>query len=157
MKTNTVKRNGFTMLEILVVLVIMSLLVTLVPPLFSKALPSLTLKAAANDFFQDLNYIRNIAILKSKKTQLVLNPMDGTYSSDDKDSGEKQVLPDYIKISASHIGLRDVTDKTPVIAFFADGSSSGGVVTFSSNERSYSVLVDWITGGVTLREGNVGD
>jgi general secretion pathway protein H len=48
-----------------------------------------------------------------------------------------------------------VEDKNPVIAFFADGSSSGGSITLSRGERAYSIIVDWITGSVTLKEGTL--
>jgi general secretion pathway protein H len=131
MKGDSINGRGFTLLEMLIVLVILSLLMTLVPPLFSNALPSLKLKTITNDLSQDLNYIRDIAILKGRKTLIVLDPEAGSYASDEKDRGEAQVLPNDIKLNASHIALRDVEDKNPVIAFFADGSSSGGVITLS--------------------------
>ena len=153
MKGGSLDGKGFTLLEMLIVLVIMSLLMTLVPPLFSNALPSLRLKTVVNDFSQDLKYIRDIAILKGKKTLVVIDPEAGTYSSEDKDRGAKQVIPNDIKVTTSHIGLRDVEDKNPVIAFFSDGSSSGGIVSLNRGERTYSIIVDWITGSVTQEEG----
>jgi general secretion pathway protein H len=153
MKSGTINGKGFTLLEMLIVLVIMSLLMTLVPPLFSNALPSLRLKTVVNDLSQDLVYIRDIAVLKGTKTLVVIDPEAGTYSSEDKDRGDEQVIPNDIKVTTSHIGLRDVEDKNPVIAFFADGSSSGGIVTLTRGERSYSIIVDWITGSVTQEEG----
>jgi general secretion pathway protein H len=155
MKGDSIHGLGFTLLEMLIVLVILSLLMTLVPPLFSNALPSLRLKTVANDLSQDLNYIRDIAILKGKKTLVVLDPEAGIYASEEKDRGEVQVLPDDIKLNTSHIALRDVEDKNPVIAFFADGSSSGGIITLSRGERAFSIIVDWITGSVTQEEGRL--
>ncbi|MGD8587854.1 MAG: prepilin-type N-terminal cleavage/methylation domain-containing protein, partial [Chromatiales bacterium] len=116
MKGDSINGRGFTLLEMLIVLVILSLLMTLVPPLFSNALPSLKLKTITNDLSQDLNYIRDIAILKGRKTLIVLDPEAGSYASDEKDRGEAQVLPNDIKLNASHIALRDVEDKNPVIA-----------------------------------------
>ncbi len=157
MKVYPINYRGFTLLEMLIVLMIMSLLMTLVPPLFSNALPSLTLKAVTNDLLQDLNYVRDIAILKGKKTQVVINQNTGAYSSEDKYQGKEQILPNSIKISASHIGLRVVDDENPVIAFFADGSSSGGIITLSNNDRVYSLIVDWITGSISLKEGHASD
>jgi general secretion pathway protein H len=157
MARGAVSSEGFTLLEMLIVLVIMSLLMTLVPPLLSNALPSLTLKTVANDLLQDLNYVRDIAILKGKKTQVVINTNAGSYSSEEKYQKKEQVLPNNIKISTSHIGLRVVNDDSPVIAFFADGSSSGGIITLSNNERSLSLIVDWITGSVSLREGHLSE
>jgi general secretion pathway protein H len=157
MKCRLVNIEGFTLLEILIVLMIMSLLLTLVPPLFSNALPSLTLKAVANDLSQDMSYLRNIAILKAKKSQVVIDPETGSYSSADKDRGDVKVLPKGIAINASYIGLRKADDKKPVIAFFADGSSSGGVITISQEEQAYSIVIDWITGNITLKEGLISE
>jgi len=144
--------KGFTLLEMMIVLVIMSLLMTLVPPLFSNVLPSLRIRTVANDLAQDLNYVRDIAILKGKKTLVVVDPEVGAYASEEKDQGKWQMLPESIKVTTSHIGLRDAEDKNPVIAFFSDGSSSGGVVTLARDGQAYSIVVDWITGSVTQKE-----
>ena len=157
MKGASISIKGFTLLEMLIVLVIMSLLMTLVPPLFSNVLPSLRLKTVVNDFSQDLSYIRDVAILKGKRTLVVVDPETGFYTSEEKDHGKQQLLPSDIKITTSHIGLRDAEDKNPVIAFFADGSSSGGIITLSRGDRAYSIVVDWITGSVTQQEGDMNE
>ena len=155
MKGTSINDMGFTLLEMLIVLVILSLLMTLVPPLFSNALPSLRLKTVANDLSQDLNYIRDIAILKGKKTLVLVEPEAGIYWSEEKDKGKDQVVPSDIKLETSHIALRDAEDKNPVIAFFADGSSSGGVITLRRGESANSIIVDWMTGSVTQQEGGL--
>jgi general secretion pathway protein H len=145
--------SGFTLLEILVVLVIMSLMMTLVPPLFSNVLPSLTLKSTANDIIHDLKYIRNIAILRGNKSELEIDPDNRNYYSKVLRQGEEQKIPAMITMNVSHVGLRTVEEQNPVIAFFSDGSSSGGVITLTEKERVYSIVIDWITGGISLTEG----
>ena len=153
----SIELKGFSLLELLVVMVIMSLLFTLVPPLLSGALPSLTLKATTNDVLQDLKFIRNIAVLQGRKTQVIIDAGDRSYLSGERNHGKPQILPKDIDIEAKDTGLQDADTHNPVIAFFADGSSSGGVITLKNKDKAYSIIVDWITGGVTINDGEVRD
>jgi general secretion pathway protein H len=38
------------------------------------------------------------------------------------------------------------------IRFFPDGSSTGGGVLLESDQAGYDVLVDWLTGGISIHE-----
>lgn len=38
------------------------------------------------------------------------------------------------------------------IRFYPDGTSTGGGITLSLNQRQYHVVVDWLTGHVTVGE-----
>lgn len=146
------RNSGFTLMELLLVLVIMSLLMTLVPPLVKNALPTVTIKAAANDLLQDLKYVRNMAILKGQQTSVLINTLDGSYFSEHKDNGERHMLPEGINISVNDAYLQDDSAESRRIGFFADGSSSGGVITLRANESTYRVVVDWVTGRLSLQE-----
>ena len=145
--------SGFTLVELLVVLVIMSLLLSLVPPLLSNVMPSVTIKATANDLLQDIKYVRNMAILRGRQTQIALNPVDGSYASSVKDNGSLVKLPADIRLDLKISQLQDSGEETQTINFFADGSSNGGIVILRTNDQAFSVVVDWLTGKVSLVEG----
>lgn len=140
-------------MELLLVLMIMSLLMTLVPSLIKNALPTVTIKAAANDLVHDLKYVRNMAILKGQQTSVLINVLEESYFSEHKDNGKHHMLPEGIDISVNDAYLQDDSDESRRIGFFADGSSSGGVITLRANESIYRVVIDWVTGRISLQEG----
>ena len=71
---------GFTLLELLVVLLIVGLLVALVPPLFSGAVPGAKLKAAVRDLAVTLRLARNQSITRDVETQVYLNLESPAYA-----------------------------------------------------------------------------
>jgi len=151
--TTTDNANGFTLIELLIVLVIMSLLLSLVPPLMSSVLPSVTIKATANDLFHDIKYIRNMAVLNNRQSSLSLNTATGSYRSEQKDAGKEIKLPADISLEIKGSSLKESDENGYEIKFFADGSSSGGFVYLSTEDKSFTIVVDWLTGRVSLLEG----
>lgn len=149
----TDKVKGFTLVELLIVLVIMSLLLSLVPPLLSSVMPSVTIKATANDLYHDIKYVRNMAILNGRQTSIILNTLNNSYFSEYKDNGSEVSLPSDIKMSVNGAYQQATNGDTNTISFFADGSSSGAIVLLSTNEKAYTILVDWLTGKVSIFEG----
>ena len=151
--TSAVNVKGFTLVELLIVLVIMSLLLSLVPPLLSNVMPSVTIKAAANDLYHDLKYVRNMAILNGRQSSIVIDTVNSSYSSESKDNGKIISLPSDIRIAVENTQLQQLPEENQTIGFFADGSSTGGVVLLSTNDRTFTIVVDWLTGKVSLSEG----
>ena len=43
-----------------------------------------------------------------------------------------------------------IDDSQGRVRFFPDGTSTGGRLTLTQNERKYYVVVDWLTGRVEL-------
>jgi general secretion pathway protein H len=147
--------GGFTLLEILVVLIIATLLFTLIPPLFSGALPGVKLKGAARDLVVVLRATRSQAIITNTEQTLHHDMETRAYRVG---SGKPATLPDGITISiqphASASGL-DTTHQT--VSFFPDGSSSGGQLLLQGGSRSYKLDVDWLTGKIRIEEASVRD
>jgi len=149
--------KGFTLVELLIVLVIMSLLLSLVPPLLSNVMPSVTIKATANDLLHDIKYVRNMAVLNGRQTSLILNAVDGSYFSEAKDNGVRIDLPTDIALSISDVGGEIANAESIPVRFFADGSSSGASILLRAEDRAYTIQVDWLTGRVSLAEGGPDD
>ena len=151
--TSATNVKGFTLVELLIVLVIMSLLLSLVPPLLSNVMPSVTIKATANDLYHDLKYVRNMAVLNGRQSSIVIDTVNNSYSSESKDNGKIINLPSDIKITVENAQLQQLTEENQTISFFADGSSSGGVVLLNTDDQIFTITVDWLTGKVSLVKG----
>ncbi len=145
--------KGFTLIELLIVLVIMSLLLSLVPPLLSNVMPSVTIKAAANDLYHDIKYVRNMAVLNNRQSSLSLNIQNRSYRSEQKDSGREVSLPADISLDIKSPSLKDSSENNHEIRFFADGSSSGALIYLSTEDKKFTIVVDWLTGKVSILEG----
>jgi general secretion pathway protein H len=57
MNRKMLKNRGFTLIELMLVVVLMAMMFSLTPPLMHKAFPALKLKAAARDLVQEIRYV----------------------------------------------------------------------------------------------------
>src|SRR5215813_12553916 len=65
--------QGFTLLELLVVLVILGLMVTLAVPLFTHAMPGVEAKAAARDVAALMRAARSLAIAGDREVTIAVD------------------------------------------------------------------------------------
>ncbi len=148
-----VRQRGFTLLEILVVLVIGVLLVALVPPLLSGLSGGTELRGAARQLAAGLRAARNEAITRQHEAVLTLDLAQHRFGV----SGDARVvkLPDGValKFYTAQAELLDGT--TGNIRFFPDGSSTGGHLIVSGPKVAYRVNVDWLTGAIAIVDQDV--
>jgi general secretion pathway protein H len=148
--TSFTQQKGFTILELLVVLTIGGMLVTLVPPMFSKGVSGVAFKGAARSISASLRSARVHAISKHKDIEVDFNLEDKTYQI--VGFKKKYALPDDIEISVKLQKENSQSDNTRQIRFFADGGATGGQVVLSKDQAEYVVAVDWLTGQVKILE-----
>ena len=149
------RKRGFTLLELLVVLLIVSLLIALVPPLFSGAVPGTKLKAAVRDLAVTLRLARNQSITHDVETQVYLNLDPPAYAIGNE---APRSLPAGIELKvATAPGQSEAQTSRHVVRFFSDGSSSGTLMTLSRGKRSYDLHVGWLSGRVTIIEETAAD
>ncbi len=149
------RKRGFTLLELLVVLLIVSLLIALVPPLFSGAVPGTKLKAAVRDLAVTLRLARNQSITHDVETRVYLNLESPAYAIGNE---APRSLPAGIELKvATAPGQSEAKTSRHVVRFFSDGSSSGTLITLSRGKRSYDLHVGWLSGRVTIIEETAAD
>jgi general secretion pathway protein H len=144
------QNRGFTLLEILLVVVLIGIAFTLLPKMFSPGVSGADLKANARQVAGGLRLARDAAIYSRKPSFLSLDLTKRTFTVD----GEEKVYalhPDVeLKLYTSQADL--VSDSVGTIRFYADGSSNGGRVTVGSGARGYQIDIDWLTGRVSVDE-----
>lgn len=149
------KSRGFTLLELLVVLVIASLAISLVGPAFQRILPGLTLETESRKLMALLRHARSQAILSGSAVAI----------SQDAESGGLQLsyrelpytLPERLSLTLeAGPGETEAALGVTQILFYPRGDSSGGSLVLSLEEgRSEVIEVDWLSGRVrrgTLEE-----
>ena len=116
--------NGFTLIEVLIVMVVLSLLTAMVVPNLSKVVGSLEQDAQLDRIRLILSYIPDLA--RSKKNDLVLS---SDFELSAIQTGEIYSLPELP--DGYHLSLEQN------ISYLANGFCSGGVVIIQSNEETY--------------------
>ncbi|WP_043739548.1 GspH/FimT family pseudopilin [Thioalkalivibrio nitratireducens] len=150
-------RRGFTMIELMVVLVILSVGLVLVVPRFDGALAGLEIKGAARDLASGLRYARGRAIASGEPVGLFVDVEQGLYWIGD--DARQRKLPGGIDLRMVTGTTEVVGDSVGAITFFPDGSATGGRLTLAAGQRRYRVDVQWLTGrvGITAGGGAGGD
>lgn len=149
------KTSGFTLLELMVVLVIAGLMLVLVPPLFSGAVSGVKAKGSARDLAIALRETRSLAIIRNTEQQVHLDLETPRYRAG---GGKLQTLPEGMAMSvelATGPGNHVITRHT--VRFFPDGSSSGELITLSGDNRAYYLQLDWLTGSITITDSTGND
>jgi general secretion pathway protein H len=145
-----VSLKGFTLIEVMLALVVLALLVSLTPPLFEKAFPSLKLKAATRDLAQEMRYIQQIAILTGIPARVRFDLSNNAYQSDHVNRGEVRQLPKGLRFAVNDSTAWRSGEQVLLFEFYPDGSSSGGQLILDNGGHRFAITVDWLTSRVRV-------
>ncbi|MEI6746014.1 MAG: GspH/FimT family pseudopilin [Methylococcaceae bacterium] len=140
---------GFTLLELIVVLAIVSLGYAAVGVNFSAGNDAMELKAAARDLSSGLRYIRSQAMLSHETATLDFNLNHNSYSL----TGQNKIytIPENIDVTVN-TAKDELHDGIAHLRFSPDGSSIGGRITLEKKSHIQEININWLTGHVTLAE-----
>ena len=138
---------GFTLVELMVVMVIIALIMGLVATSLSRSISGAESRVAARKLMVALRYTRVQAILKKAESVFVVDTDARTYQA----PGRKLVeLPEGMDVILTTARSELTSEAAGGIRFFPDGGSTGGHVDLIVNGREYRVDVAWLTGEATL-------
>ncbi len=144
------RAGGFTLLELLLVLVLAAVTLVVVGTRFSSGVSAAQHKGAARQLAAGLRFARGRAIAEQQEASLELNVEQRSFSV----SGRERVhrLPEGLELSLFTAQEDLIDEETGTIRFFPDGSSNGGRITVAYRQRKYEVDVSWLTGRVKILE-----
>jgi general secretion pathway protein H len=144
------KSAGFTLLEIMIVLVIATVIYAILLGVPMRGGKSADLKYAARTLASGLRQAQTTAMATRRDATLTLDLDQKEYQV----LGEKEAhkLPDDIDIKLVTAQSEVTSQKRGAIRFYPDGSSTGGRITVSAGERKFLVDVDWLTGRVSIED-----
>lgn len=144
----TYRDGGFTLLELLVVLLVMALVAVITVPRIGAALPGAELKSAARQLAAGLREARSRAVAKNHVVPFTLDGTAGRYFIGT--GGANGRMPNNIGITLI-TGTVDVSGAASgSIRFFPDGTSTGGRIELTSRGGKRTVIVDWLTGRIAV-------
>ena len=143
---------GFTLLEILLVLVIIAGATLLAMAAFGGGMRGMQLHASAKEIAAQLRFARAVAISSGEPQDVVIDPGARSWRGAKGRSGS---LPGEGEVVFTGAGAAQVADAADaegkgVVRFFPDGAATGGRVRLLANGAGWDVDVRWLTGEVVL-------
>jgi general secretion pathway protein H len=140
-------QSGFTMIEMIVVLVVLGLMLGLVIGRGPMRSPTLDARVAARELTQALRLARSRAITLDRPVSLLLDRV----AHDVRIDGARSLaLPRDVGVSAATSAGVTISDRVVDITFASDGSSSGARIALGAQDFRRVVVVDWLTGRVRI-------
>ncbi len=160
--------RGFSLVEMIVVLILIGLSISLVAPSLSRVLKTIELKAAVQKVSAILRYSRSEAVNKGQIYQIVFDSdlrevrVQRMGSSEGEGEHEKQEgiaekktypLPKGIQMKEVRISSSQYRSDVPAIEFYPNGGSNGGSILFHGEDRGgYRINVNFLTGMVDIEK-----
>jgi general secretion pathway protein H len=139
--------GGFTLVELLVVLVIIALMLGLVGTSISRNISGAEMRTAASKVAASMRYTRTQAILKKSEQVFLVDTENRTYKAGERDAEE---LPEGMNVELNTARSELTSETAGGIRFYPDGGSTGGNVRLEANGRIYRVNVAWLTGEASV-------
>ncbi len=133
--------GGFTLLEMMVVIVVLGLALSLIEAWMPRPSPAVALSMAAGRVQGALSVARSEAIAADRPVEVTFDPGAGTFRID---GAEAVRLPNGTAIAG--IAGGDVIR----VAFAPDGSGAGGPILLSAGTRTEMIRIDWLSGRVRV-------
>lgn len=137
-------RQGFTLIEMLVVLVIVGLATTAIPRLWGAGSGGLV-RAAADAIGASLRAARSEARATARDVRVWFDTGQGTYR---QDGGAIGRIPAGATLQVEATAAETAAAGRIAIRFDAEGGSTGGRVRVAYGTALAAVEVDWLTGHV---------
>jgi general secretion pathway protein H len=130
----------------------MALLAAMVLPRLTGSQEKAALQSAARTVAAGLRSTRSLAMTQARAEAFVVDTASGDFRA-----GSTAIpvrVPKAIRLLLITSTQEQLSQHEGSIRFFADGSSSGGGVTLAAGNDRDQVLVDWLTGRVSIEEGD---
>lgn len=153
------REQGFTLLELMVVIFIISLIAAVSYPALSRGTASFHLKATGRDIMNTFRFARDKAITEQTGIQIVIDKEKQEIALSDNlgENIRKYLLPHDIKIKRMALADREVLEGSFVIHFWPNGNSENAQVLLSSDAGSLlRIISDPLSGGARIEPAQGG-
>jgi len=141
--------RGFTLVELLVVLVIATIVLSLVGTSISRSISGAEMRTAARKMAASIRYTRTRAILDKEETVFQVDTENRSYMAPKREPVE---LPEGMEVELMTARSELTSETVGGIRFYPDGGSTGGFVELDANGRKYRINVAWLTGEASLEK-----
>ena len=165
-------KSGFTLIEVIVVMVIIAIMAAIAMPRFVDWLPNMRLKAAARDLYSNMQKARMLAVKSNKSTAIIFDDSNDRYDLCDQWSSTptpgctgniQSISLDSYKsgirfghgqaaqsVTGGSFPASDISYSSPVktAVFNPDGLSNSGYVYLENDSSDTAWAVGTLSSGV---------
>lgn len=142
--------EGFTLVEMLVVLGLVALLLMVSLPYSTTSGEARKLDAAAQIIAAKLRETQALSLSGNRERSLTLDIGEGVLVQ--TDPGRTFELPKGIALSIV-TSDNEVLDDAGAFRFFPDGGSTGGKIILTNGGNRREIAINWLTGGIVVSSG----
>lgn len=153
---NCDRNRGFSLLELLVVVLVLGLVLAVAYPSLSRATSTLHLRSAARDVLNSFRYARERAVAEQKTMVVTVDREKRTLrlSNDLGDGGRTYTLPNDVQIRRLTAGGDEAVENSLTIRFLPNGSAEKAEIALGVDAgRTLRVITDSISGGARIESG----
>ncbi len=150
------KSAGFTLLELIVVVLVMALAVGVTYPALTHGSAIFQLRSAGREVLNTFRYAREKAITQQQRLKIVVDrEAQNIVFSDEFDSGVRTMsMPHHVRIVKVMLEGHEILQGPLVVHFLPNGSSENAEVVLGSDSGSVlRIVTDPITGGARVFTG----
>ena len=147
--TRPKRGGGFTLVELLAVLVIGALIYAVMLGVPMRGTSMADLKAASRSLASGLRQAQTTAMSTRRDALLTLDVEAREF---EVTGSAARSLPRGLELKLFTAQAEVSSESRGSIRFYPDGSSTGGRITVASGERKFLVDVDWLTGRVSIAD-----
>lgn len=140
--------EGFTLVEMLIVLAILALVAAIAGPGLVKRYRTADLQTSASEIVARFRASHTLAIATVKPKQIVIDPQARSIDFDD---GHTIDLPQDVEMVVTTGRETTVDGGEAILTFLPNGSASGVEIDLRQKGRTAHIEVNWLTGLSTLR------
>jgi general secretion pathway protein H len=142
------REAGFTLVELLAVLVVLALVAGLVATQLGARHSGEVLQAAAHELASRCRTARAVAIRQAESRTVVIDIANRVVTAG---AGTPPLrIADTISITSETSAAEQQGRTVGGIRFFPNGASNGGKVRLETGRQAYEVRVNWLTGRVDV-------
>lgn len=141
------RAGGFSLIELMVVMMLVSLLFAVVGVSVSRSIGGAEIRNAARDITAGIRHTRGQAIIQRQPQVFVVDADARTWRAAGKAAVE---LPDGLEITLETARSEMTGENAGGIRFYPDGASTGGSVKLLAQQREWVINVAWLTGEVSI-------
>jgi len=145
-----IDKNGFSLLELLVVLSIISTILYIAAPNFFRSFDNFKTKQLFRNMVADIRTTRIQSINTGQQQVWTIDLENRQFWSTVKN--KKQSYKEDVNVTLTTASREQQSNKVASIRFFPNGSSTGARLELNKSTFTYVAEVDWLTGMLTLHD-----
>jgi len=142
------KNSGFTLLELIIVILLMSVALSMSAVFFANTLPSSRFNSTVREFVASIRQARYLAQSSGERQTITIDLDARNYGIEGRGT---RTLPPNVKIKVEDPFYGELTTGKYPLVFFEIGGAEGGAVVLWDEKRTARIDIDPVIGAAVVK------